>query len=181
MESNMGYEFELAGELVTVHPIYGDRIDPWAANLRIGADECHARLSPGLNAGEYSLELDGQTERLFIATEGDTHFIHFRGCVHRVDAPNALDRARREAAPASTDEVLRAPMPGTVVSVATKEGAHVARGTLLLTIESMKLETAISAPREGIVARIHVAAGDNFEQGDGLIQLDSIENEEDSK
>ena len=53
-------------------------------------------------------------------------------------------------------------MPGVVVSVNAKPGDHVKEGQPLLVIESMKLETSLTAPRDGVVAEMPFAAGDSF-------------------
>ena len=82
---------------------------------------------------------------LFIATRSDVHFIHWRGRSHRIEAWNALDRARQAALRAGGAEEIRAPMPGVVVGVTVQLGAEVEPGAVLLTIESMKLQTAIAA------------------------------------
>ncbi|MGV9192935.1 acetyl/propionyl/methylcrotonyl-CoA carboxylase subunit alpha [Microbacterium sp. MC2] len=58
----------------------------------------------------------------------------------------------------AADPELRAPMPGTVVAVHVAEGATVASGDRLVTIEAMKMEHAVTAPHDG-VARVHVAVG----------------------
>ncbi len=50
-------------------------------------------------------------------------------------------------------------MPGSIVAVHAHEGAEVARGEVLLVMESMKMELQITAPRDGTV-ELHVAAGD---------------------
>ncbi|WP_244649529.1 acetyl-CoA carboxylase biotin carboxyl carrier protein subunit [Neoaquamicrobium sediminum] len=60
---------------------------------------------------------------------------------------------------------------GVVVSVAVKPGDIVAAGQPLLVIESMKLETTLAAPRDGVVAEIPFAAGDSFGLKDVLAQL----------
>jgi len=65
----------------------------------------------------------------------------------------AIDRAAGVA-----DPELRAPMPGTVVAVHVADGAAVASGDRLVTIEAMKMEHAVTAPHDG-VARVHVAVG----------------------
>lgn len=70
-------------------------------------------------------------------------------------------------------DVLIAPMPGAVLSVATVPGATVAQGETLMVIESMKLETAIKAPRSGIVAEVHVGIGQTFNKDARLISLES--------
>ena len=109
---------------------------------------------------------------MFSASLGDVHYVHFRGRTHRVEAINALERAQRAAAPSGGTELLRAPMPGVVIGVAVEEGAVVEAGELLMTIESMKLETAITAPQDGLVAEVHVESGDSFDQNAALIRLE---------
>jgi biotin carboxyl carrier protein len=63
-------------------------------------------------------------------------------------------------------------MPGTVVEVVVTEGDDVEPGTLLMTIESMKLQTAITAPHAARVAEVCVDTGSTFDQGDTLIRLE---------
>ena len=70
---------------------------------------------------------------------------------------------------ASADDVATAPMPGVVVAVHTAPGARVTRGDTLMVIESMKLETAIKAWRDGTVETIHVAEGRTFERSAPLV------------
>jgi len=169
----MGYDFVLGGESHTVHPIH----EPEGPNLRIDGQPLRAELVPGLARGEFFLEVDGRRERLFLASEGDVHFVHWRGRTHRVEAINALERARRAASAAGGTEVLRAPMPGTVVEVATRAGEDVVAGALLMTIESMKLQTAITSPRDARVAEVFVSPGATFDQGAELVRLESAEDE----
>jgi biotin carboxyl carrier protein len=69
--------------------------------------------------------------------------------------------------------VLRAPIPGTVVSVAAKAGQAVSRGDTLLTIEAMKMLNAIRAPRSGTVATVHVPEGKLVAQGELLVTFAS--------
>lgn len=165
----MGYDFELEGQPTEVHPVY----DLDAIGLSIGGTEIAAQLQAGPARGEYFLEIDGQEERLFIATSGDTHFVHLRGRVHRVEAINALERAQRAAEPSGGDEFMRSPMPGTVIEVAVTPGDAVLAGQLLLTIESMKLQTAITALRDTTVAEVFVTAGETFDQGAALVRLEA--------
>ncbi|WP_446666748.1 ATP-binding protein [Flexivirga sp. B27] len=60
---------------------------------------------------------------------------------------------------------LVAPMPGTVVRVAVKEGARVAAGQNLLWLEAMKMEHAVTAPTAGVVTQLPVVVGRQVEQG----------------
>jgi biotin carboxyl carrier protein len=62
-------------------------------------------------------------------------------------------------------------MPGVVVAIPVKKGDRVYRGQDLISIESMKMETFVASPSDGVVERIHVAAGEAVETGDILIKL----------
>jgi len=62
---------------------------------------------------------------------------------------------------------LIAPMPGLLVSVAVQEGDEVKAGDELAVLEAMKMENALRAERNGVVAKI------NFEQG-ASVEVDEI-------
>ena len=68
---------------------------------------------------------------------------------------------------------VAAPMPGLVATMAVKSGAKVKAGDLLLTIEAMKMETAIHADHAGKVGEIVVPAGARVEANDLLIVLEA--------
>lgn len=165
----MGYNFSLEDRDARVTPVRGGA----SLELEIDGKRVRAALEPGSHDGEYFLVLDGRRERLFMKSREDVHFVHWRGRSHRIEAWNALDRVRQAAVRAGGAEEISAPMPGVVVSVAVAVGDAVERGALLLTIESMKLQTAISATHAARVAEICVAAGDHFDQGSPLIRLEA--------
>ena len=66
---------------------------------------------------------------------------------------------------------VAAPMPGVVASLAIAEGRSVVAGDLLMTIEAMKMETALHAERDGTVAALHVAAGQSVDAKDLLLEF----------
>ena len=76
---------------------------------------------------------------------------------------------RPKADPANPCHVS-APMPGVVASVAVASGRSVVAGDLLMTIEAMKMETALHAERDGTVTALHVAAGQSVEAKDLLLE-----------
>ena len=69
---------------------------------------------------------------------------------------------------------IRADMPGTVVAIHCAEGDAVTSGQKLLTIESMKLQISMVAPRDGTVAKLPVAANTTFERGAVLAALKPV-------
>ncbi len=61
--------------------------------------------------------------------------------------------------------LVRAPILGTVVSVAAQVGDAVAEGSQLLVLEAMKLEHVVAAPCGGIVRAITVEPGESIPEG----------------
>ena len=74
--------------------------------------------------------------------------------------------------PADDAGSLHSPMPGAVVRVAVAPGDAVATGSVLLTLEAMKMEHAVRAPHDGVVREVRVHAGDQVEAGTVLVVLD---------
>jgi acetyl-CoA/propionyl-CoA carboxylase biotin carboxyl carrier protein len=78
--------------------------------------------------------------------------------------------AARERDAAATDPELRAPMPGAVVAVHVADGAEVATGQRIVTIEAMKMEHPVVAPHGGVV-RVDVATGDQVRRDQVLAHV----------
>ncbi|QBJ95135.1 pyruvate carboxylase [Rhodococcus sp. ABRD24] len=67
-----------------------------------------------------------------------------------------------------------APFAGVVTLVVT-EGQHVSVGDTVATIEAMKMEAAITAPRSGIVSRVAIGGVQQVEGGDLLAVVSTME------
>ena len=59
-------------------------------------------------------------------------------------------------------------MPGAIVTVAVSAGQHVQAGATLLSLEAMKMETHMTAERDGVIERVLVKAGDRVQAKDLL-------------
>jgi pyruvate carboxylase len=106
--------------------------------------------------GEVKLffELNGQPRPMRIARAGQ----------------QASKRSRPKAEEGNVAHIA-APMPGMVATVAVKPGQKVSKGSPLLSVEAMKMETAISAERDATVVRVHVAPGDRVDAKDLMLEL----------
>ena len=80
-------------------------------------------------------------------------------------------RRRRNAAAAEGPGDVLAPMPGTVLEVLVSEGDQVERNQTVLVMESMKMELAITASRNGVVRRLAVHPGQQVDRGMRLFEL----------
>ena len=65
------------------------------------------------------------------------------------------------------------PMAGKIVSVAVKRGQTVRAGERLLSIEAMKMESAVYSPRGASVSTVLVADGEVVESGALLVTLET--------
>jgi len=68
--------------------------------------------------------------------------------------------------------VIKAPLPGTIISVFVNEGDTVNTGQKLLTWEAMKMENNLASDREGKIKSIKVKPGDTILEGDVLIEIE---------
>ena len=104
-------------------------------------------------------------------------FFELNGQPRRVKVP---DRAhggkgsveRRKADPTDATHV-GAPMPGVVSQLAASAGQKVSAGDVLLSIEAMKMETAIHAEQSGTVGEVLVKAGDQIDAKDLLLTVEA--------
>ncbi len=97
------------------------------------------------------------------------------GWVIVVTAESAARAALREratrlatAAGHAGPQVVRAKIPGRVARVWVAVGTEVQQGDRLLSIEAMKMENEIRAPRAGTVSSVSVTVGDRVELGSDL-------------
>ena len=71
-----------------------------------------------------------------------------------------------------TGNIVKAPLPGTVLSIKVGEGDQVKQGDTLLVLESMKMENAITAPKDGVVKQTMVEVRSSVQQGNDLISIE---------
>jgi pyruvate carboxylase len=77
----------------------------------------------------------------------------------------------RQRADETNENHISAPMPGVISTVAVKAGQTVKNGDVLLTIEAMKMETALRASRDATIENILVTPGNQIDAKDLLVVL----------
>jgi pyruvate carboxylase len=102
-----------------------------------------------------------------------TVFFELNGQPRRIKVPDrahgaAGSAARRKAEPGNEAHV-GAPMPGVISTIGVSAGQEVKAGDVLVSIEAMKMETAIHAERDGTIAEVAVKAGDQIDAKDLLV------------
>ncbi|HEX7113508.1 MAG TPA: pyruvate carboxylase [Steroidobacter sp.] len=137
----------------------------------------------GMEPGqEVSVDIErGKTLIVRFVAQSEVHedgtrtvFFELNGQPRSVKVPDrshvAARPPRRRADPGDPGQIA-APMPGTVATVLVSEGDKVAKGQVLLTIEAMKMETAVRAGRDAVVAEIITRPGEAVDAKDLLLVL----------
>jgi pyruvate carboxylase len=110
-------------------------------------------------------EVDEQGQRrVFFEMNGQPRVARIPDRAHGASGTEA----RRKAEDGNPNHVA-APMPGVVSTLAVKPGQTVKAGDMLLSIEAMKMETALAAERDGTVAEVLVNAGSQIDAKDLLV------------
>lgn len=144
-----GYRLHLANQIIPI-------------DLKTGAD------------GRAWLTLDGEHHEVVIATRGDDVFVHFDGEAYQLRYEHPLKRLAESGQGSAEDNVL-APMPGSIVNVLVKAGDAVTKGQTLLVMESMKMETTITAPRDGVILAVTYDKAQTFDRDALLLSLEPQE------
>lgn len=83
-----------------------------------------------------------------------------------------LADAEGAAAADSGPVLVKATLPGLVVAVRVEPGEEVAAGDSLVTVEAMKMQNEVRAPRAGRILEVAVKAGQTVTTGATLLRLE---------
>jgi biotin carboxyl carrier protein len=143
-------------------------------------------ISISLNGKKYDVKVGNiTTSPVEIVVDGKSYQVEFeekagsQGSVPKPVATSTPAPARVvpvaspvAAAPAAGGNGVRAPMPGTIVSVDVKPGDKVARGQQVVSLEAMKMKNSIKSPVDATVKEVHVTNVQKVQYND---LLDSYE------
>ncbi len=129
-----------------------------------------------LAGGNFQFHYGERMQVVSVDKVSDTIYINIGGRRRTLTvADNTGKRMGDTAAEVNHAAALRAPMPGSVVSVVVEENQLVKRGAALLTLEAMKMEHTITAPHDGRVMKIFFRQGEQVREGDQLLRLEALE------
>jgi acetyl-CoA/propionyl-CoA carboxylase, biotin carboxylase, biotin carboxyl carrier protein len=161
----------------------GERIDhvdlagrPERALARVENGESRS-LSVDLAGRGLTVTIDGlRREYLAAMADGQIWLARPAGTIMVAQVQEAAVRPDDEH---SGDAELISPMPGTVVAVGVDSGMHVTAGTVIVTIEAMKMEHALTAPIDG-TSEVLVDVGDQVKVGEPLARITAHTKEEET-
>ena len=164
--------FELDGRHVVVSSTsegsYKVKIEEWETILTT----CTSSTSQSSTTASASLEHTAQFPhtRQTSTIIPFSHKLHLftSGKHHILTLPTITSDAETKTA---SQDILKSPMPATVIEVRVKAGDEVKEGQVCAVLESMKMEISIRAGRDGIVGTVGVEKGDVVEEGAVLVAL----------
>ena len=118
--------------------------------------------------GYGTVALDGIAQPAQVVRKTGGH-CHVRWGAHDLHLQDLSLSAALSGGQGPAARELRAPFNGKLVSLMVQPGQRVARGQVLLTIESMKIEHQIGAPRDATVSGVTVVAGQQLVPGQVLL------------
>jgi pyruvate carboxylase len=102
-----------------------------------------------------------------------TVFFELNGQPRRIKVPDrahgAAGGAVRRKAETGNAAQIGAPMPGVISRVFVTAGQQIKAGDVLVSIEAMKMETALHAEKDGTISEVLVHAGDQIDAKDLLV------------
>jgi len=121
------------------------------------------------DAGEeiYTVEVDGTRHTVTVNNGGD-----ITGWVPLQSSSGTQTDNTSNANPAVTGgEPVESPLAGNIISIPVATGQSVKEGDPLIIMEAMKMETTVSASRDGVVGQINVKTGDAVVVSQALLNL----------
>jgi acetyl-CoA/propionyl-CoA carboxylase biotin carboxyl carrier protein len=149
---------------------------PSAATARVEDGESRS-LTASLDGDRLTVTLDAlRTEYLVAASDGQ---IWLSGGGRTAMVEEVREAPVRPDDEHTGDAELTSPMPGSVVAVGVQDGQRVDAGAVVVTVEAMKMEHALTAPVDGVVELL-VAIGDQVKVGQPLARITASTKEDES-
>ncbi|MGI6656481.1 MAG: acetyl-CoA carboxylase biotin carboxylase subunit [Desulfobulbus sp.] len=123
------------------------------------------------------LNINGQNYRFRIRFEDSFMFLSFNGLSQLFEIYTPQEWKVMQYMPVKQDaafsNTLLCPMPGLVVDVLVQKGERVFRGQSLLILESMKMESGVPSPVDGVIAEVLVTNGQAVEADEVLVKFEA--------
>ncbi|HTX91874.1 MAG TPA: biotin/lipoyl-containing protein [Anaerolineales bacterium] len=144
-------------------------------HVRFGDEVLEVDLAAVSGEPLYSLIVNGESFEGYVYPDEDHWQVHLLGQFYQIRVEDEREKRLRAASQvverSGAEYVLKAPMPGLLISVPVSEGQSVQKGEILLILESMKMQNELRAPFDGKIARLRVKPGETVQQKQILLNL----------
>lgn len=116
------------------------------------------------------LEIDGRNRRFYVHRSRDDVSVWIDGHTYRLTKVQKGQTVEHSSATGPGE--IRALMPGKILRIDVAVGAEVSERQTVVTMESMKMESALTAPRAGKITAVKCTVGQVVDMGDLLVIIE---------
>ena len=131
------------------------KVDKKEASSSISSKPTHYKAT--VNGRDYEVAIEGNNA----IVNGQTFSVNLQSAESGPSKSNTSARGQS----------VFSEMPGKVIKLLSMPGDRIKQGETVLILEAMKMEMQITAPADGTISEIFVAAGDQVASGDELARL----------
>lgn len=148
------------------------RIEITEDGIRINDEDIQADMLQLNEAGLYLMNHGQDKLEIHMKVEGESSYLVMADG-KQILAQVESERDQQKNRPSTvSDNELRAPMPGLVISVNVQVGQQVEEGQVVCILESMKMQMAIHAPKSGLVKDILVESDQKVDKDAIMVTLE---------
>ncbi len=149
--------------------VFGSEQKAWIGNKEIQfeliPDQTGYLLKAGLKQFRI-LDVEWNGNEVRFAINGFTHIVEVKN-----ERDHLLEKLGFSTVQSDTQGVLKAPMPGKVISILASLGDQVEQDQPLVVLEAMKMENELKSPVSGMIEAIVVQPGDSVEKNQPLLEI----------
>ena len=120
-----------------------------------------------IDSHQFLMRQGNQQSAVYLHQQGQQVQLWYQGEYYDLQK---LSRKASQSDLAHSGSIL-APLTGKVIQLVVEAGQSVGKGDVLVILESMKMETALTAPFDAQVQSVHCQAGDQISNGQLLVEL----------
>lgn len=172
----MNFNLKIAGKDL---PVQCDIKDDGTLSATVDGIPYEARFRV-ISPNHIHLEAGGRGMNVYLADDPSGKLVNIGGTTWLVQDADVMAQAgsRRKGVKDLPQEVTP-PMPSVVVHIMVAEGDRVEKGSGVVVVSAMKMETTLQAPFAGMVLKVNVAEGDKVMPGQILVDIRKEEEAQD--
>jgi len=142
--------------------------------ITLSRDGCLLEVEYSVISGHHlCLLVNGSPVNAYLARDGNVKAVIIKGVPYTIGDADVLEtRGRGKKGTQAIPQDVTPPMPAVVVRILVANGDRVKQGDRVVVVSSMKMETTLTAPSDGMVRAVNVAEGDKVMPGQILIDID---------
>ena len=117
---------------------------------------------------EYKVKVEEINGKVKFYCGKDVYEVDTKSDIEPLFADSIIEKDEIEESKGS----VKAPLPGTIISINVKVGNKVKKGDSLIKLIAMKMENEVTAPTDGKVKEVKVKVNDTVNRGDVLVVLE---------